>query len=247
MEMGEINPRNITAVQEFISLGGTFCIATGRCTAAIEHIVSEFKNLNYAIVCNGSVIYDYTKNKTVMEKFLEQSDKFFFKRLIEKIPQLGVEVYCGKEVYLLNSSEPCRVHCEYEFIKPKCVDFEQIKDLAWNKAMCFYNADFPEEKIEEFIKEFDSENCEYTRAGFAINGIDFRGYEQLPGGANKGFALGELSKLLGVSKCKIFAVGDYYNDIPLLKAAGCAGAILGRAMYEGAFTLEEALQYNKEA
>ena len=37
------------------------------------------------------------------------------------------------------------------------------------------------------------------------------------------------------------------TDLGNLKAAGCAGAILGRAMYEGAFTLEEALQYNKEA
>ncbi|MBQ3484711.1 MAG: 1-(5-phosphoribosyl)-5-[Clostridia bacterium] len=37
------------------------------------------------------------------------------------------------------------------------------------------------------------------------------------------------------------------NDLGNLKAAGCAGAILGRAMYEGAFTLEEALAYNKEA
>ncbi|MBE5795896.1 MAG: 1-(5-phosphoribosyl)-5-[(5-phosphoribosylamino)methylideneamino]imidazole-4-carboxamide isomerase [Clostridiales bacterium] len=37
------------------------------------------------------------------------------------------------------------------------------------------------------------------------------------------------------------------NDLGNLMAAGCAGAILGRAMYEGAFTLEEALAYNKEA
>ena len=37
------------------------------------------------------------------------------------------------------------------------------------------------------------------------------------------------------------------TDLGNLKAAGCVGAILGRAMYEGAFTLEEALQYNKEA
>lgn len=37
------------------------------------------------------------------------------------------------------------------------------------------------------------------------------------------------------------------NDLGNFKAAGCAGAILGRAMYEGAFTLEEALAYNKES
>ncbi|MGN0793655.1 MAG: 1-(5-phosphoribosyl)-5-[(5-phosphoribosylamino)methylideneamino]imidazole-4-carboxamide isomerase [Aristaeellaceae bacterium] len=36
------------------------------------------------------------------------------------------------------------------------------------------------------------------------------------------------------------------NDLKALKDAGCAGAILGRAMYEGAFTLEEALSCNRE-
>ena len=37
------------------------------------------------------------------------------------------------------------------------------------------------------------------------------------------------------------------DDLRALCDAGCAGAILGRAMYEGAFTLEEALAYNKES
>ncbi len=219
MEMGYINPKNIAAVQEFVSLGGTFCIATGRCTAAIEHIVCKFQNLTHAIVCNGAVIYDYTKNKAVMEKNLEQADKYFFKGLIERIPELGVEVYCGKDVYLLNPSESCRIHCEYELLKPKTVSFEQIRNLNWNKAMCFYDYGFPEEKIEEYIRQFGSVSCEYTRAGFAIDGVDFHGYEQLPGGAHKGFALSELSKILGVPKGKTFAIGDYSNDTKMLQAA----------------------------
>ncbi len=36
------------------------------------------------------------------------------------------------------------------------------------------------------------------------------------------------------------------DDLRALRGAGCAGAILGRAMYEGAFTVEEALQAMKE-
>ena len=36
------------------------------------------------------------------------------------------------------------------------------------------------------------------------------------------------------------------NDLGNLKAAGCAGAILGRAMYEGAFTVEEAIRAMEE-
>ncbi len=37
------------------------------------------------------------------------------------------------------------------------------------------------------------------------------------------------------------------NDLRNLRDAGCAGAILGRAMYEGVFTVEEALAAVKEA
>ena len=36
------------------------------------------------------------------------------------------------------------------------------------------------------------------------------------------------------------------EDIRQLKKAGCAGAILGKALYEGAFTLEEAIKVNGE-
>lgn len=36
------------------------------------------------------------------------------------------------------------------------------------------------------------------------------------------------------------------QDIRDLKKAGCAGAILGKALYEGAFTLQEAIEANRE-
>ena len=36
------------------------------------------------------------------------------------------------------------------------------------------------------------------------------------------------------------------DDLRHLRDAGCAGAILGRAMYEGAFTVEEAIKAMEE-
>ena len=36
------------------------------------------------------------------------------------------------------------------------------------------------------------------------------------------------------------------DDLRALRDAGCAGAILGRAMYEGAFSLEEAIKAMEE-
>ena len=48
-------------------------------------------------------------------------------------------------------------------------------------------------------------------------------------------------------------MGDVYHllgelgDLTALKNAGCAGAILGKALYEGAFTLPEAIKLIGEA
>ncbi len=219
MERGNISPRNFKAIDEFISEGGTFCIATGRCTAAIEHIVCDFKNLTHAIVYNGGMVYDYIADKPVFENHLSEEDKTFFNFLLEKISNMGVEVYCGKDVYLLNHSIPCQVHCDYEHLKPKIVTYDEISHLKWNKAMCFYYADFDENRIEQAISEFKFVDSSFTKAAFVLDGVGYRGYEQLPRGAHKGFALGKLSKLLGIEKGKTFAIGDYYNDIEMLKAA----------------------------
>ncbi|MEE0839211.1 MAG: HAD-IIB family hydrolase [Acutalibacteraceae bacterium] len=219
MEMGYINPRNLKAIDEFVSQGGTFCIATGRCTSAIEHIVCEFKSLTYSIVYNGGTVYDYIENKPVFENHLSEEDKTFFNFLLEKIPDMGVEVYCGKNVYLLNYSKPCQVHCDYEHLKPQIVTYDEISHLKWNKAMCFYYADFDEDRIEQIISEFKFINSSFTKAAFELDGIGYRGYEQLPRGAHKGFGLKKLSELLCIPKGKTFAIGDYYNDVEMLMAA----------------------------
>ena len=219
LENGYINPKNFEAIEEFTHLGGTFCIATGRCVPAIEHIVCNFKNLTHAIACNGAMIFDYTKNMPIFERCLFDEDKLFFKEFTEKVKDMGVEVYCGNDVYLANYSDACNQHCAYENLRPEIVDFDSIMHRKWNKAMCFYRDGFDESIIEESIANFSFKNADFAKAGFELNGVYFRGYEELPGGANKGTALKKLTEILGIEKGKTFAIGDYYNDIQLISTA----------------------------
>lgn len=55
--------------------------------------------------------------------------------------------------------------------------------------------------------------------------------------------------LVGATGMDIIGSGgvSQLTDLTALKQAGCAGAILGKALYEGAFTLEEAIQLIGEA
>lgn len=56
-------------------------------------------------------------------------------------------------------------------------------------------------------------------------------------------------RLIEETQMQIIASGGVSSlqDLRDLRQIDCAGAILGRAMYEGAFTLEEALRENREA
>lgn len=50
-------------------------------------------------------------------------------------------------------------------------------------------------------------------------------YEISPKGINKGAVLPRLSKILGVSPEKIIAIGDYYNDLEMIRSAGLGVAV----------------------
>ena len=57
-----------------------------------------------------------------------------------------------------------------------------------------------------------------------MNSIDIL-YEILPKGASKGNALYKMSELLGIDIKKTIAVGDYNNDVSMIKAAGVGFAV----------------------
>ncbi|MBQ7829115.1 MAG: HAD hydrolase family protein [Clostridia bacterium] len=50
-------------------------------------------------------------------------------------------------------------------------------------------------------------------------------YEVVPKGVNKGGALPRLAAALGIEMSKVVAIGDYHNDIAMLRAAGVGVAV----------------------
>ncbi len=220
MEQGYINPRNFEKIDEFVSQGGTFCISTGRCPAAMKHIVSQFKTLHNVIFYNGGMVYDYANKEILINKVLNDEDKNFFIGVSNKITDIGIEVYSGDDVYIVRKSDGCIVHFEYERVDVKYATFDDVIKLPWNKVMTFYEATYDESALENEINSCCLKTSEFTTANALIDGVKYRGYEQLPKGANKGQGLLELAELIGVSKENIFAIGDYYNDFEMLKVAG---------------------------
>lgn len=220
MEQGYISPRNFEAINEFVELGGTFCIATGRCPAAMKHIVSQFENLQNVIFYNGGMIFDNIGKKILVNKTLQDKDKDFFADIMERFPELGVEVYSGDDVFLIRDSRGCRVHFEYEKVPIKFISLDDAIKLPWNKIMSFYEAEYDESALLYETEQYKSDTCGFAKAAAYIDGAYYRGIEQLPKGTDKGQGLLELAQILGIPKENTFAIGDYYNDFEMLEAAG---------------------------
>jgi phosphoribosylformimino-5-aminoimidazole carboxamide ribotide isomerase len=59
-----------------------------------------------------------------------------------------------------------------------------------------------------------------------------------------GIAAGEIRKLVGAVKIPVLAAGcvGSLDDVRVAKEAGAAGLVVGMALYEGKFTLKQAME-----
>ena len=71
--------------------------------------------------------------------------------------------------------------------------------------------------MAEITEKIDKDRITYYRSA------DF--LEMMPSGYDKSSAIDALAKLFDVDLSQIMALGDDYNDVPMLKRAGCSVAM----------------------
>lgn len=210
----EVPARNLEAIQRFQKLGGHFAIATGRSIeSAGAYAALTFPN-GPCVCVNGGLAYDYTAKKVVYEHPFEQkSAEIYMRKMIEHFPTLGAEYFCRHEIHVLRRNSLIQNHLTNEkarWLEPKLFDYSQ----PWYKALF---ADEPEviQKVAAFTQTF-----EHPEVRFVLSSEYF--CEMLPVKSSKGEALHAVAEQFGFKQENVYAIGDYYNDLELLRAAGTA-------------------------
>ena len=80
------------AIEEFVSGGGIFTLATGRSIAATLPAVKEIGLKFPAIVNNGATAYDYATDEIIFSEDLDDSAYGIVEGLMERFPDCGIEV-----------------------------------------------------------------------------------------------------------------------------------------------------------
>jgi len=216
--------KNIKAVEKFKEQGGKFAFATGRDLNALLEVIPDAAEIANApiIVANGSQIYDFASEKYIYDCPINN------KKLLAEIINIIYELYPEGGV---------RFSCENNMVIPKFNNIlkRDLREISLDKLQIIEKT--LDELVSSDIKIYKCvivntpENLEEIRkisADINKNGELYfsksylHGLEAVDKNGSKGQAALRLKEYTGA--CKLFAIGDYENDIEMLKAADYGAA-----------------------
>ena len=205
----QISDANRDALRYFQSEGGMFVPVSGRSYSYFDQHEISFVSSKYIVGLNGAQIYDCEFKKLVYQNALDRAESI---KLTYEILSEFNEI---KFAYVHDSEDRCRVDLE-------TWDKISIPDGDIYKMVFVVDAEDSDRAFDE-IANFVPE--QYTAVRSWINGIEVLGCDN-----TKGTAVKRLRGLLGERARKTVAVGDYENDISMLREADIGYAVKGSSL-----------------
>lgn len=210
---------NSTVVKLFIKMGGRFTVATGRPPQSIRAALGDIQPSLPVISCNGALLYDLATDRVLRHATLNQEQaSAAIADILKKFPRVGVEVMAGAgEMYIIHANDYTHAHQVDEQLPGVSCPLTSVPD-GWVKVVF---ASDPEtiRKLSQYAK-----TKYYGRDNYflATNSIYL---EIMPSGVSKASGLRDLCTLMGEPLQKTLVIGDYYNDLEIMKMAGYSVAV----------------------
>ncbi|NLW78411.1 MAG: HAD family phosphatase [Ruminococcaceae bacterium] len=229
---------NLETIRLFRALGGHFTVATGRVHSSVQMYPDLVEVIDPAITCGGCVLYDFQKNvaakSTVLQRVVARRA---VRDILERFPAVGIMVMADDmRNYRMSPSRMIEKLADEEkmayFIRP-----DEDYPEEWNKVLF---AGPPEllVQVADYVK-----NRTYPGVYFVHTSPTY--FEMMPKGVSKASALHELCGLLGIQMKHTIMIGDYLNDLDIMKQAGHAVA-MGNAPVEVQMAADEVIATNDQ-
>lgn len=211
-----ISKENLAAIKRFVGKGGHFTISTGRAIDSTKEILSKVPINAPSIHINGGYFYDWKTEKILYPNYVSTNAKSYCKAIVERFPFCDCHFVNEKSVNLMTSGEVLRKYIpsrEFNFFSGS---FEAIPDNAYKFIVCCDMEHMDE--IREYAKSVCKDDV------LLIQSSEFF-LEVLPAQNSKGRALEKLCEMLNIPAENSVGVGDFENDIEMLRAAGIGAAV----------------------
>ncbi len=211
-----VTQKNIDQIQRFVSLGGQFSVATGRSEVIAAPFLSKIPVTRPAIVYNGAAVYDFNKNVFLhQEELPAELVRTVFKASMEVYPKVCAEVYTNGMIELLNKN------CVMDHYIPRenqPYRYASLDSFGFCMKLLMYGENEELRKVERAIYEVTGGK------GFQSTFSAPYYLEILPEGVSKASALSWIFEHTDAEPAQTAAIGDFYNDVPMLSLASLSAA-----------------------
>ena len=214
----QVSQENLDAIAYFKAEGGLFTFITGRVPMTSASICRTIEpNAPYGCV-NGGGIYDPVKDAFLWHATLSDEAIELMEYIDERLPEIGIQVNSVKDIYFSKDNVAMDWFRKVTGMPPNMRDYHDIPEPML-KVLFAHLEDDKIDAVARLLAEHPkSKQYDFIRSEKVL-------YELLPKGCSKGAVLGKMAELLGIDMSNTVAVGDYENDVSMVKAAGIGYAV----------------------
>ena len=209
---------NRATIQLVRELGGRFTVATGRPPESIRAALGDTQLSCPAIACGGCVLYDFDQDKALEKHFLpRQAASEVICTVLTQFGDVGVEIMVEDgRTYVVQANRYTQAHVEQEHLHSTLCPLDEVPP-HWNKVV-FAADPVTLASLQAFAATLTVEEMYFLHTNLMY-------FEIMPAGVSKAQALRRLCAKLDIPLENTVVIGDYYNDIDLMRAAGHAVAV----------------------
>lgn len=214
---GTISEGNRAAIVEFVEGGGLFSVATGRTHYSAWTRIHNLPINCPAIIYNGGGIYDFQKKEFLQTRCFRRSEvEECLLDVIRLFPDISTMAFETDRIAVLSGGEwvdELPVEEQPHFVKTEISD---VRDDIFK--LIFISTESRVTELRRYLNSHPMADISVMMLAASTC------LELLPKGVSKGKALEWLHNYLGIPVEKTIAIGDYENDIEMLRVAGIAAA-----------------------
>ena len=213
----ELTERTVGAIKRAIDSGVHVTLCTGRPIQGVKWLVERLGITVPVITYNGAEIVDPASGEILFKNQLLPSDAV---KIAEYGRDRGVTliIWSKGELYGYPMNERVDFYKQIALTEPKeATDIKGLAERGITKIIWFDEID----RVNQFKTELNK--SDFKSVTYVTSNPRF--LEFFNSEVSKRISMEKLAEILGVSREEIVAIGDGYNDVPMLEGAGLSIAM----------------------
>lgn len=211
----KISEKNMEAVRKLSELGIHFSPVTGRGTPGLLQFQPILEQKEPCVTYNGCMVVDPVTGEILYHLTLTESDARKVVSLAKEM-DANLFIWSNNKPYTLADNEAKKIYERYAGMPIEVVD--SVEPLIKQGVTKFLLLDGIRAHADRWQAAYAARAEEFDSICVVMSGDGF--LDIFNSNASKGTAVEELARSYGISREEIIALGDGFNDVPMLEYAG---------------------------